>query len=63
MDTHDATERAYKNGYAKGYEDAMEQFCLIRRDPSSRKAKWAFLEQELEHWGYWTGIPTRLMLC
>ena len=52
MDTHDATEQAYKNGYKKGYEDAMEQFCLIRRDPSSRKAKWEFLKQELEHWGY-----------
>ena len=25
MKVHDATEQAYKNGYAKGYEDAMRK--------------------------------------
>lgn len=52
MDMHTLSEESYKNGYAKGFDDAMEQLALIRREPSSRKAKWDFLKQELEHWGY-----------
>jgi hypothetical protein len=52
MDKYDVSEVSYKNGYAKGFDDAMTHLSLIRRDPSSRKAKWDFLKQELEHWGY-----------
>lgn len=52
MDKYTVAEEAYKNGYAKGFDDAIEQLSLIRRDPSSRKAKWDTLKQELAHWGY-----------
>ena len=52
MDKYDVAEVSYKNGYAKGFDDAMMHLSLIRRDPSSRKAKWDFLKQEFEHWGY-----------
>lgn len=52
MDKYTIAEEAYNKGYAKGFDDAMEQFGLIKKDPSSRKAKWNFLKQELEHWGY-----------
>ena len=29
MKTHDATEQAYKNGYAKGFEDGVKEFADV----------------------------------
>lgn len=46
MDKYAVAEESYKNGYAKGFDDAMAQFDLIKRDPSSRKAKCEMLLSE-----------------
>ena len=51
MDKYTVAEEAYKNGYAKGFDDAMAQFDLIHRDPSSRKAKFQMLIDEFKHIG------------
>lgn len=32
MEIYEATEQAYKNGYAKGYADAKAEFDKARRD-------------------------------
>lgn len=50
MDTHDATERAYKNGYVKGYEDAMATLNLSHPDTSKRGAKYRALMDEARHY-------------
>ena len=49
MDKYDVSEVSYKNGYAKGFDDAMTHLSLIRRDPSSRKAKFQMLIDEFKH--------------
>jgi hypothetical protein len=46
MDKFTIAEQAYKNGYSKGFDDAMAQFDLVRREPSSRKAKYEMLMSE-----------------
>lgn len=51
MDKYTVAEEAYKNGYDKGFDDAMAQFDLIHRDPSSRKAKFQMLMDEFKHIG------------
>lgn len=51
MDEYTACEESYKNGYDKGYTDAMAQFDLIRRDPSTRQAKCEALLSELKFCG------------
>lgn len=51
MDKYTIAEEAYKNGYSKGFDDAMAQFDLIKKDPSSRKAKFQMLIDEFKHIG------------
>lgn len=52
MDAYAASEQSYKNGYKKGYEDAVAALGSDNKSQSSRKAKWATLEEEFSHWGY-----------
>ena len=52
MDKYTIAEEAYKNGYDKGFEDAITQSGLRGTEISSRKAKCNMLKQELLHWGY-----------
>lgn len=49
MDKYTVSEEAYKNGYTTGFDDAMAQFDLIRRDHSSRKSKFQMLIDEFKH--------------
>lgn len=51
MDKYTVAEEAYKNGYAKGFDDAMAQFDLIKKDPSSRIAKYEMLLSEFRFCG------------
>ena len=56
MDPHDATERAYKNGYNQGYEDAIATLNPDRLETSRRGAKYEALAEEVQHHGSCTDI-------
>ena len=49
MDKYTVAEEAYKNGYAKGYADAMAAPNSCRPDTSRRGAKLAVLMEESKH--------------
>lgn len=51
MDKYTVAEEAYKNGYKRGFDDAMAQFDLIKKDPSSRQAKYEMLLSEFRFCG------------
>lgn len=49
MDKYTVAEEAYKNGYAKGYDDAIATLNPGRPDTSRRGAKFAALTEEARH--------------
>lgn len=54
MDVNTATEQAYRNGFAAGYQRAMDEYCKpaqpLPRD-SNREEKFRKLMKELRHFG------------
>ena len=55
MKTHDMTEQAYKNGYAKGYEDGKKDAVPVVRCKDCIH----FLQEEhgCNHFGYYSHTP------
>lgn len=51
MDKHTVSEVSYKNGYAKGYADAMATIDSNRPETSRRGAKYEALMEEAQHHG------------
>lgn len=56
MDAYLASEQSYKNGYAKGYADAMAVLDSGRPETSRRGAKYEALMEEAQHHGTATEI-------
>ena len=54
MDLYAVSEESYKNGYAKGYADAMKE-CrefFTGSPKSGDTGKWNAMKAELYNWGY-----------
>ena len=47
MNIHDATEQAYKNGYAKGYADAVHKFAERLKEKFT--LRWCGSKYEIIH--------------
>ena len=45
MNTHDATELAFKNGYTKGKTDAVREICQKLRDDLRGEVDMEYLEK------------------
>lgn len=56
MDKHTVSEVSYKNGYEKGYADAMATLDSSRPETSRRGAKYEALMEEAQHHGTATEI-------
>ena len=48
MNIHDATERAYKNGYAQGMKDAVQWISVKDRLPGENTAVMTYRESGIE---------------
>ena len=59
MKEYEATEQAYKNGYAKGYADAKAEFEKLRADEIREIAeRWE--KDDWHRWSYSCGRSTLL---